>query len=202
VSSAGLFVFLHNLGGNMMQFQALANVLTRRGLICVFPNGPFQLDPAAEQAFRFAWRIDGSGWVPAFKSLRSVLRSVRVQFPGERPLILAGFSQGATLAFLFGLRQATHADALVCLSPSRPDDAVLRAFSQPSRPVFLAHGTADAEVPIEIGQEYCRLLVHHQHRVTYTEYSMGHELSLSEIRDLGSWLETEPWKHCDASPEC
>ena len=76
------------------------------------------------------------------------------------------------------------------LSGFLPADAEPLVSSQPLRgkPFFVAHGTHDRTVPIEIGRRSVQLLEQAGADVTYCEDEVGHKLSAGCMRALQGYF--------------
>jgi phospholipase/carboxylesterase len=106
-------------------------------------------------------------------------------------IILAGFSQGATISNLISMRQPDLLQALLIMSGRLPED-MSELVGDKSRfkrlPVFAGHGMQDTIIPIEYGRQIVSfwdpiaIMEHH-------EYPMGHEISQLELEHIQAWLE-------------
>ncbi len=105
-------------------------------------------------------------------------------------VILAGFSQGATISNLICMQQPELLQALLIMSGRMPED-MDELSGDTTRfkdlPVFAGHGTFDNVIPIEFGRQIVSFwdpianLEHH-------EYPMGHEISQPELEHIQTWL--------------
>ena len=106
-------------------------------------------------------------------------------------VFLVGFSQGAVMAVDMALRYPVRLGGVVALSGYVVDPARLAAevHAANSRlPVFLAHGTRDTILGIEIGRENQRILTAMGYEVEYHEYNTAHRVSSDETRDIRAFL--------------
>jgi phospholipase/carboxylesterase len=55
-------------------------------------------------------------------------------------------------------------------------------------PVFLAHGTQDPVVPLQLGEDTRQLLEATQYSVEWHTYSMPHSVCQEEVADIAEWL--------------
>jgi phospholipase/carboxylesterase len=111
--------------------------------------------------------------------------------PSER-IVLMGFSQGAVLALQTGLRAHQRLAGIVALSGYLPLGArTLQTESHPANqrlPIFLAHGEQDAVVLIDRARAARTVLQVMGHLVEWHSYPMGHEVSDTELAEVGAWL--------------
>ena len=190
-------VLLHGYGADEYDLMGLASyfnpdiqVLSIRGSGLTPYGGAswFDIDMLSDGTLRF--NID-----QAKVSTQGVIEILsHMQLDGiipEKQIILAGFSQGATISNLISLQKPELLQALLIMSGRLPDDMV--EFSgDTSRfnhlPVFAGHGTHDNVIPIEFGRQIVSFLdpiadlEHH-------EYAMGHEISQPELEHIQAWLE-------------
>jgi phospholipase/carboxylesterase len=105
--------------------------------------------------------------------------------------ILCGFSQGAGMALGVALRKPQLAAGVMALS-AVPPRLLPQGGQKVALRVFLAHGTLDPLLPIEVGRATRDLLVRLGADVTFREYPMGHMVSGEEIADAREWLTALP----------
>jgi len=110
--------------------------------------------------------------------------------PASR-IVLAGFSQGCAMTLMTGLRHAERLAGLVCLSGYLPMAAKTEAERHGANhdvPIFMAHGTADAVIPIARARQSRDALLALGHPFEWHEYPMPHSVCAAEVTDLGRWL--------------
>jgi phospholipase/carboxylesterase len=114
-------------------------------------------------------------------------------------LHLVGFSQGAALVYAMAILQPERIASLAGLSGFLPDGAASRL--DPERlqglPIFIAHGTQDDRVPIELARKGVQALEGAGANVTYCEDTVGHKLSAKCFRGLEAFLK----KHVTSTHE-
>ncbi|NQT63187.1 MAG: hypothetical protein HQ556_09555 [Candidatus Marinimicrobia bacterium] len=196
-SVSATLVLLHGYGADEYDLMGLASyfdpdiqVLSIRGSGLTPYGGAswFDIDMLADGSLRF--NID-----QAKVSTQGVFEILaQMQLDGIIPtkrIILAGFSQGATISNLISLEKPELLQALLIMSGRLPEDMV-ELSGDTSRfknlPVFAGHGTHDNVIPIEYGRQIVSFwdpiadLEHH-------EYPMGHEISQPELEHIQMWLE-------------
>ena len=110
--------------------------------------------------------------------------------PAEN-IFLVGFSQGAVMSVDTALRYPQRLGGIVSLSGYvvHPDFlAEERSEANLRIPIFLAHGTRDAILSIEVGRENQRVLTGMGYDVEYREYDTAHRVSSQETRDIRAFL--------------
>jgi phospholipase/carboxylesterase len=106
-------------------------------------------------------------------------------------ILLGGFSQGAAIALIAGLRYPETLGGIFALSGFFPEaDSVLAACDDKKKktPIFIAHGTEDAVIPYSVGLITAEKLKQANEAVTFKSYRMAHSVCPEEIRDIAAWM--------------
>ena len=110
-------------------------------------------------------------------------------------IVVAGFSQGGTIALFAALTRLQRLAGLMALSTYLPlADAFFDERREnpgdghPDLPVFMAHGTFDPVVPMQLGQRVAMQLERAGFEVEWHDYPMAHAVCAQEIRDIRQWL--------------
>ena len=106
-------------------------------------------------------------------------------------IFLVGFSQGAVMSVDTALRYPVRLGGIVSLSgyvvhPDRLEAELTEANRR--IPIFLAHGTRDQILSIDVGRENHRILTGMGYDVEYHEYDTAHRVSSEETRDIRAFL--------------
>ncbi|NQV42612.1 MAG: hypothetical protein HQ506_09675 [Candidatus Marinimicrobia bacterium] len=193
----GTLVLLHGYGADEYDLMGLASyfdpdiqVLSIRGSGQTPYGGAswFDIDMLSDGSLRF--NIDQAK-VSTQGVIEIITHLQETGLIGGDQIILAGFSQGATISNLISLQKSELLRALLIMSGRLPEDMVQLA-GETSRfkkiHVFAGHGTHDNIIPIEYGRQIVSFwdpiseLEHH-------EYPMGHEISQMELEHIKIWLE-------------
>ena len=195
----GAVVLLHGFGADEQDMLGLALRLPR-DLLCVALQAPLAL-PWAGRAW---YPLDLAAAAPAALPTEAAARACRLALgaiiasveavPGRFGVapgrtVLVGFSQGAAMA------------AAALLAPGAPQIAGYALLSgylvDPSAPappakrrtsVFIAHGTEDGLLPVDLGRSLREQVEALGIPVTYREYPMGHVICAAELADIAAWL--------------
>ncbi|HEX8874331.1 MAG TPA: alpha/beta fold hydrolase [Nitrosospira sp.] len=109
--------------------------------------------------------------------------------PGK--IVLAGFSQGGTLALQAGLRYPEKLAGILVLSAYLPLPQTLAAEASPANratPIFMAHGVGDNVIPMILAAASRRQLDESGYIVEWHEYRMAHTVCTEELADISEWL--------------
>lgn len=189
---------LHGWGAHALDLLGLAPQLLGGSLLVVAPQGPIRV-PIGAGAYGYGWfPITGGGPVDpgAFAEGRKALEafiaeaSERYAVDPARRLIL-GFSQGGVMAYDQALRDPEGWAALIALSSWLPAELARSYLATPAHqllPALVQHGLQDPMIPVDRASRSLALLRELGVPATYSEYEMGHEVSLESLRDLNRWL--------------
>ncbi len=106
-------------------------------------------------------------------------------------ILLAGFSQGAAMTLMTGLRHPSRLAGLIALSGYLPLGAQLtteRHAANHDVPIFMAHGTYDPVVRIERALQSRDHLIKLGYQVDWHSYPMQHSVCGEEVAAIGSFL--------------
>lgn len=217
VPSATLIV-LHGLGADGQDFAPLVTELdlSSAGPVrFVFPNAPLRTVSLADgepgQPMR-AWydprpvaaetgavsTQDEEGLRASCEVVQALIdrEAARGVPPGH--VVLLGFSQGAVMTLMAGLRAPQRLAGLVVLSGYLPLSIATEAEASPANrdvPIFMAHGRQDQVVLPQRAESSRDKLLRLGYDIAWHDYPMGHEVCPREIRDLNGWLSVllAPW---------
>ncbi len=197
-------IWLHGLGADGHDFEPIVPALDlpeKPGVRFVFPHAPMQPVTINGGMVMRAWydvyggdgprREDEAGVRAAQARLEALIARERARGIPAAKLALAGFSQGGAIALQTGLRHAERLAGIMGLSSYLPLAATLAAEAAAANrdvPIFLAHGTQDALIPLERARRSRDRLRELGYRVEWREYPMAHQVCDAELRDISRWL--------------
>jgi phospholipase/carboxylesterase len=104
-------------------------------------------------------------------------------------LVLLGFSQGSTMVNSLVFTYPQLAIGVASLAGLIPDIIIqTKSPNLTDLPVFIAHGTRDDIVPLNIARQTRDLYTRLGAEVIYGEYHTGHKLTMQGMADLKAWL--------------
>ncbi len=206
-------VWMHGLGADANDFVSLVPELELRdaagkpmSIRFVFPNAPV-IPVTINSGMRMrAWYdilhldIGGGTGLPREDEggLRSsqamvdalIARQIALGIPASR-ILLAGFSQGAAMTLMTGLRQPQRLAGLIALSGYLPLAAALSAEAHAINrdvPIFMAHGDYDPVIRIDRALQSRDALVALGYPVEWHAYPMQHSVCGEEVAAIGSFV--------------
>lgn len=106
-------------------------------------------------------------------------------------IILVGFSQGGAVAYYTALQFPHKLAGLIALSTYLPNPETLsesaRSTNQ-SIDIHIAHGDYDEMVTENAARAALTWLQDNGYKADWSHYPMGHEVCISEIRQIGQWI--------------
>jgi phospholipase/carboxylesterase len=197
-------IWLHGLGADGHDFVPIVPELVRRGERAwrfVFPHAtqrPVTLNGGMRMR---AWYDiigldrqaveDAAGFRESELAIRELIaREVNRGIPTQR-IVLAGFSQGGAVCLYTAPRYPDRLAGVMALSTYLPLRARLAAERVPANdgtPIFMAHGFADAVLPIAMGTQSRDYLKSLGFAVEWHQYPMAHAVCADEVADIRQYL--------------
>jgi phospholipase/carboxylesterase len=106
-------------------------------------------------------------------------------------VIIAGFSQGGAIALQAGLRHANRLGGIIVLSSYLALEESLAAeaaAANTATPIFMAHGTEDQVIPVQLADVSRRTLQTRGYEVDWHTYPMPHAVAPEELEDIAEFI--------------
>lgn len=197
-------IVLHGLGADGNDFVPFVQELDLAAVgpvRYVFPHAPTMPVTINGGYVMRAWydilgadmarREDEAGLRRSMAEITALIDAERASGIAANRIVLAGFSQGAAMTLLTGLRYPERLAGLVGMSGYLPLAGRLtaeRSAANDDVPVFLAHGRGDPVVPYAAGVATRDALRSMGYPVEWHEYPMQHSVCMEEVADLNRWL--------------
>jgi len=205
---AGSVIWLHGLGADGHDFEPIVPELClpdELPLRFVFPHAPIRPVTINGGMSMRAWYdiltldrdgpTDEAGIRASAGILEGLIAREIERGIDARRIIVAGFSQGGAIALHTVLRHRQRLAGLMALSSWLPlwnefDTEVVDnpAAGNGEVPIFMAHGSFDPMLPIQMGQTSAKRLTESGFDVEWHEYPMAHAVCAEEIEDIRKWL--------------
>src|ERR1700722_3811959 len=197
-------IWLHGLGADGHDFEPIVPEIVQRrerAWRFVFPNAPVRPVTINGGMRMRAW-YDIKGFdrnsaedVTGFRETDALVRQLIVR-EGERGIaanrvVLAGFSQGGAVSVYKAPRISEKLAGVMALSCYLPLGSAFGGQRIPvndTTPIFMAHGQADATLPIAMGKKSRDFLTAQGYAVEWHDYPMAHAVCAAEIADIREFL--------------
>ena len=199
---AGSVIWLHGLGADGHDFEPIVPELRlpATGLRFVFPHAPVRpvtLNGGIPMRAWFDIREldrdadpDEQGMAAAELQVHALIRLENERGISTERIVLAGFSQGGTIALRTGLCYPERLAGVLALSTFLPRSVAVQGAANRKTPIFLAHGSQDPLVPQAFGEDTRDFLITEGYSVEWKTYDMPHAVCPEEIGDVRRWLQT------------
>ena len=201
---AGSIIWMHGLGADGHDFEPIVPELVRpneRALRFIFPNAPVRpVTINGGYAMRAWYDIigidrhsaqDETGIRASDALVRALIQRENGRgIPTER-IVLAGFSQGGAMALMTGTRypeKLAGVMALSCYMLLATKFEAERSAANRTTPIFIAHGTQDPVVPLQLGEDTQQVLEKSGYPIEWHAYPMPHSVCPEEVADIAAWL--------------
>jgi phospholipase/carboxylesterase len=186
-----LLVFLHGHGSSEEQVLRLAPRLSRRNYICIGLRGPNAVTSRATGAVAYSWGLDANpdSAVEDYV-LSAVEQTRRLYHVHSERIYLAGFREGATLAYRLGLLYPERFGGIISLNGNLPrrGGPLLRLPEVRTLRVLIGHGIANALVPLGMAKDDFRLLYTAGLDIHMHTYATNHRIHPDMLRDVDRWI--------------
>lgn len=198
-------IWLHGLGADGHDFAPIVPELVRPhwpAIRFVFPHAPKRPVSINNGMPMRAWydivsldfrsRADAAGVAESVAQVEALISREQARGTPRERILLAGFSQGGAITLSTGLRQQSPLAGLVALSTYLPEvdaAAAQLAAGATAQPVFMAHGSGDPVIPVQVAEHSLQVLRQLGFGVEWHRYAMAHQVCAEEIQALGDWLQ-------------
>ncbi len=189
-----MLVLVHGWTGDENSMWVFAGNLPRSYWI-IAPRAPYATLPSG-----YSWQQAGEGaherptfgqLRPAAGSLLALVGAYAAQnYLDASQFDAIGFSQGAALVVAAAMGSPERIGRVGVLAGFVPEGAEAIAATKPlkDKPFFVAHGTLDERVSVNVARRSVELLEEAGAQVTYCEDEVGHKLSAKCLRALHAFF--------------
>jgi len=200
----GTVIWMHGLGADGWDFVPIVRELPlpeELHLRFIFPHAPVRpvtINNGHEMRAWYDIKMNDISRVPDEAGIRESQASIETLIAREEKrgisadrVVLAGFSQGGAIALQAGLRHRERLAGIVALSTYLPlEDSLDReaAAANKRTPIFMAHGTQDQVIPVQLAEASKRALEQRGYDVAWQTWPMPHSVCAEEVEELGGFF--------------
>lgn len=193
-------IWLHGLGADGNDFVPITKDLELSPELAtrfIFPHAPIMPVTINNGHKMRAWfditslgnetTIDKVGFKNAIHLIEKLIDREITRGISPANIMLAGFSQGASVALATGINYAKPLAGVIALSGFLPKLMMVGNFSR-QLPIFLAHGIYDPVVPYALGKKTYVDLSETGFSPDWHSYPMEHSVCAAEIKDINVFI--------------
>jgi phospholipase/carboxylesterase len=185
--AVGALVFFHGYSGDPADFVAFLNGIDPEPRF----HGYLPRAPHPGEGGRTSWFDRGSADPPEKQIAPLIEWLDGLTYERERT-VFVGLSQGANVAYAVGLGPGYARPAGIIALAGGFRDELPPDLQRPLPPIAIAHGLADASVPVSVARHARDALECAGATVLYRETPVGHEIDEGVIPDLRAFLARLP----------
>ena len=193
-------IWLHGLGADAGDFWPIVPELglpPSPAWRFVFPNAPVRPVTINGGIPMRAWfdilsrerfdPMDSEGMAASCGALEELIGREQQRGIARNRILLAGFSQGGTIALRTALLSEPPVAGVVALSTYLPP--LSPGVAANGLPCFAAHGSYDDVLPLRLGLDLRQKAEAAGCRVQWRQYEMGHQVCGQELADVSAFLQ-------------
>ena len=200
----GTVIWMHGLGADGWDFVPIVRELPLPQdlhLRFIFPHAPVRpvtINNGHEMRAWYDIKMNDISRVPDEAGIRESQASIEALIAREEKrgvsadrIVLAGFSQGGAIALQAGLRHRERLAGIVALSTYLPLEDSLDREGAPANkrtPIFMAHGTQDPVIPVQLAEASKRALEQRGYDVAWQTWPMPHSVCAEEVLAITEFL--------------
>jgi phospholipase/carboxylesterase len=197
-------IWMHGLGADGHDFAPIVPQLERQlnaPLKFIFPHAPVRpvtLNGGMSMPAWYDIKSIGSTRDVSMDDMAESRKQIEAFIAAERAagmradqILLAGFSQGAAVAYHTGLRYPVPLAGIIALSgyiPVPSDDGSAYPAANKHMPILVGHGTQDPVVPPMLANMALEHLKEQGFSYTFKKYAMEHSVCPEEIDDIAAFI--------------
>lgn len=197
-------IWLHGLGASGNDFKTLIpqfKLPTNLHVNFIFPNAPIIPITINKGIKMRAWYdmyditnkhdINHQDINSSLQLLDQIIQLQITQGISDKNIMIAGFSQGGTIAALAGLKMRYKFAGIILLSTYLPDlyyTVKLNLFNN-QLPFFIGHGTRDPIISIDLANTLYTNLKQQGIKIHFHKYEMGHNMCSLEIHNISQFIQ-------------
>ncbi len=187
-----LLVFFHGHGGSEEQVLRLAPRLSRRNYLCIGLRGPEPFGPRPDGRIGYTWGAEGrhDNHVEDYV-LQAVEQTRRQYHVHSERIFLAGFSEGASVAYRLALTFPEKFGGVISLNGALPrrGGPLFRLPEVRQLRVLIGHGIANPSIPLALAERDYRLFYAAGCPVQMHTYPTTRRLHPDMLRDVDRWIQ-------------
>jgi len=197
-------IWLHGLGADGHDFESIVPELRLQAeahIHFIFPEAPYRPVTINGGMTMRAWfdilelsrdlKADVAGIYDSSQAIEQLIEAEIAKGIPPEHILLAGFSQGGSIALHAGLCHSRRLAGIVALStflPTLGQMDTARSAANQDVPVLIAHGILDSVVAVELGKKTSDQLLAWGYPVEWCDFMMDHSVCIEEIERIARFI--------------
>lgn len=197
-------IWLHGFGADGHDFEPIVPELRlppQLQVRFIFPHAPQRPITMYDKTILRAWydftnweketEVETAGIYESAAQIEALIKRENARGIPTNKIVLAGFSQGGSMALHVGVRYQEKLAGIMALSTYLSTEHTLQAertTANQDTSIFMAHGTQDNVVPFADAQYARDELTSLNYKIEFHTYPMPHSLCPQEVVDIRQWL--------------
>lgn len=197
-------IWLHGFGADGHDFEPIVPELRlppELNVRFIFPHAPQRPITMYDKTILRAWydftnweketEVETAGIYESAAQIEALIKRENARGIPTNKIVLAGFSQGGSMALHIGVRYPEKLAGIMALSTYLSTEHTLQAERTPANQdtsIFMAHGTQDNVVPFTDAQYARDELTKLGYKIEFHTYPMPHSVCPPEMLDIRQWL--------------
>lgn len=192
-----LLIGMHGFGGNHYRFSEYSRLIENEEIIYVTPQAPYPMEFTMGKTSSFSWTISDMDEKPslnhsgvlAMKYIVELTKTLKSKY-NIKACYLSGFSQGAYMTYVTGLKYYKLYDGLICFGGGLVKDWITKSDIKRAKsiPVLIVHGSLDNTVKYSEATEAYDILQKSNYQVTLQSFEGGHTIPADEFLKAIDWI--------------
>lgn len=197
-------IWLHGFGADGHDFEPIVPELRlppQLQVRFIFPHAPQRPITMYDKTILRAWydftnweketEVETAGIYESASQIEALIKRENARGIPSNKIVLAGFSQGGSMALHIGVRYPEKLAGIMALSTYLSTEHTLQAertAANQDTSIFMAHGTQDNVVPFADAQYARDELIKLNYKIEFHTYPMPHSVCPPEMLDIRQWL--------------
>lgn len=192
-----LLIGMHGFGGNHYRFSEYSRLIENEEIIYVTPQAPYPMEFTMGKTSSFSWTISDMEEKPslnhsgvlAMDYIVALTKTLKSKY-NIKACYLSGFSQGAYMTYVTGLKNPKLYDGLICFGGGMIKDWITKSDIKKAKslPVLIVHGSLDSTVKYSEATDAYEILQKNQYKVQLQTFEGGHNIPSAEFLKAIDWL--------------
>lgn len=191
-----LLIALHGYGDNQQNFKRL--FVGRNDMTIVIPESAYPFSNGKEIGYSWTCKsnpkedLGKESMLTNASNIRKIIEYMKANYNVTK-VYLFGFSQGAGLAYIAGIKNYDLVDGIAPFGGWLDAEYLTKSHLKFAKniDVYIAHGKNDSLVDIETSYKAKSMLIDKNYNVVLNEFNGGHQVPAKILESALNWLKEQ-----------